>query len=71
MQQRFHFFFTSVILGSLAGGVDEETFIKAFEDVPKIPIYSSKDLEEHLIGIRTIIQDPNNDWAKRAETVRF
>lgn len=57
------------MLGTLAGGVDEETFIRAFEDVPKIPIYSAKEMEEHLISMRTIIQDPNNDWAKRAETV--
>lgn len=57
------------VLGPLAGGVDEETFIRAFEDVPKISIYSAKEMEEHLISMRTIIQDPSNDWAKRAETV--
>lgn len=49
--------------------MDEETFIRAFEEVPKIQIYSSKEMEEHLVSMRTIIQDPNNDWAKRAETV--
>ena len=55
--------------GSIAGGVDEETFIKSFEDVPRIQFYSAKELEEHLTNIKTIIQDPNNDWAKRAEAV--
>ena len=55
--------------GSIAGGVDEETFIRAFEDVPKIAIYSAKDMEEHLISMRSVIQDASNDWAKRAETV--
>lgn len=49
--------------------MDEETFIRAFEDVPKIQIYSAKEMEEHLVSMRTIIQDPSNDWAKRAETV--
>lgn len=61
----FFFFFE----GSIAGGVDEETFIRAFEDVPKIAIYSAKDMEEHLISMRSVIQDASNDWAKRAETV--
>jgi CLIP-associating protein 1/2 len=59
-----------LLLASMTGGgMDEETFIRAFEDVPKIQIYSSKEMEEHLINMRSIIQDPNNDWAKRAETV--
>lgn len=49
--------------------MDEETFIRAFEDVPKIQLYSAKELEEHLTNIKTIIQDPANDWAKRAEAV--
>ncbi len=57
------------LLGPIAGGVDEETFIRAFEDVPKIQLYSAKELEEHLSNIKTIIQDPANDWAKRAEAV--
>ena len=58
-----------VNLGPIAGGVDEETFIRAFEDVPKIQIYSAKEMEDHLNSMRIMIQDPNNDWAKRAETV--
>ena len=49
--------------------MDEETFIRSFEDVPKIQLYSARELEEHLNGIKIIIQDPNNDWAKRAEAV--
>ena len=55
--------------GSLAGGVDEEMFIKSFEDVPRIQFYSAKELEENLTNIKMIIQDPNNDWSKRAEAV--
>lgn len=49
--------------------MDEETFIRSFEDVPKIQLYSARELEEHLTIIRSIIQDPINDWSKRAEAV--
>lgn len=55
----------------MAGGVDEETFIRSFEDVPKVQIYSAKELEEHLLNTKTIIQDPNNDWARRTEAVNY
>ena len=58
-------------LGSLAGGVDEEMFIKSFEDVPRIQFYSAKELEEHLTNIKTVIQDPNNEWSKRSDAVSF
>lgn len=61
---------SSVAGPATGGGMDEETFIRAFEEVPKIQIYSSKEMEEHLVSMRTIIQDPNNDWAKRAETLK-
>jgi len=55
---------------SSAGGVDEEMFIKSFEDVPRIQFYSAKELEENLTNIKMIIQDPNNDWSKRAEALK-
>lgn len=56
-------------LGALAGGVDEELFIKSFEDVPKVQFFSVKELEDHLLLIKNTIQDPNNDWSKRSEAV--
>ena len=55
--------------GAIAGGVDEETFIKSFEEVPRVQLYSSKELEDQLNSIRSIIQDPSNDWSKRADAV--
>jgi len=55
--------------GAIAGGVDEETFIKSFEEVPRVQLYSSKELEDQLNSIRSIIQDPGNDWSKRADAV--
>jgi len=57
--------------GAISGGVDEETFIRSFEDVPKIQLYSARELEEQLTHIKSIIQDPNNDWSKRAEAVFY
>lgn len=53
-----------------AGGVDEEMFIKSFEDVPRIQFYSAKELEEHLTNIKTVIQDPNNEWSKRSDALK-
>uniref|UniRef100_A0A8C1PV89 Cytoplasmic linker associated protein 1a n=1 Tax=Cyprinus carpio TaxID=7962 RepID=A0A8C1PV89_CYPCA len=45
-----------------AGAVDEEDFIKAFEDVPAVQIYSSKELEDSLNKIREILSDDKQDW---------
>jgi CLIP-associating protein 1/2 len=49
--------------------VDEETFSKAFEDVPTIQLFSSRELEEQLTTIRETIADPNKDWSKRVDAV--
>ncbi|MEE6512130.1 hypothetical protein FKM82_019048 [Ascaphus truei] len=48
-----------------AGGLDEEDFIRAFEDVPTIQIYSSRDLEESINKIREILSDDKHDWEHR------
>uniref|UniRef100_A0A8D2Q5R0 Cytoplasmic linker associated protein 1 n=1 Tax=Varanus komodoensis TaxID=61221 RepID=A0A8D2Q5R0_VARKO len=48
-----------------AGAVDEEDFIKAFEDVPTVQIYSSRDLEESINKIREILSDDKHDWEQR------
>uniref|UniRef100_T1IXA2 TOG domain-containing protein n=1 Tax=Strigamia maritima TaxID=126957 RepID=T1IXA2_STRMM len=53
-----------------AGAVDEETFIRSFEDVPKIPIYSAKDMEDSLTKCREILLDPSADWEKRCEAMK-
>ena len=51
------------------GAVDEDIFRKAFEDVPEIQIYSSRDLVENLNSIKDIISDPNKEWNKRVDAV--
>lgn len=52
-----------------AGAVDEEGFVKAFESVPPVQIFSARDLEENLNKIRQIIADTNQDWNKRVDAV--
>ncbi|XP_078538192.1 CLIP-associating protein 1 isoform X4 [Lissotriton helveticus] len=48
-----------------AGAVDEDDFIKAFEDVPTIQVYSSRDLEDSFNKIREILSDDKHDWEQR------
>uniref|UniRef100_A0A8C6NDT5 Uncharacterized protein n=1 Tax=Melopsittacus undulatus TaxID=13146 RepID=A0A8C6NDT5_MELUD len=67
----------SVALGSKsstakegAGAVDEEDFIKAFEDVPTVQIYSSRDLEESINKIREILSDDKHDWEQRVSALK-
>ncbi|XP_040214197.1 CLIP-associating protein 1 isoform X8 [Rana temporaria] len=53
-----------------AGGLDEEDFIRAFEDVPTVQIYSGRDLEESLNKIREILSDDKHDWEQRITALR-
>lgn len=58
-----------MFLTGQAGAVDEETFSKAFEDVPTIQLFSARELEEQLTTIHETIADPNKDWSKRVDAV--
>ncbi|XP_066881935.1 CLIP-associating protein 1 isoform X4 [Kogia breviceps] len=53
-----------------AGAVDEEDFIKAFDDVPVVQIYSSRDLEESVNKIREILSDDKHDWEQRVNALK-
>ncbi|XP_032967498.1 CLIP-associating protein 1 isoform X12 [Rhinolophus ferrumequinum] len=53
-----------------AGAVDEEDFIKAFDDVPMVQIYSSRDLEESINKIREILSDDKHDWEQRVYALK-
>uniref|UniRef100_A0AAY5EK76 TOG domain-containing protein n=1 Tax=Electrophorus electricus TaxID=8005 RepID=A0AAY5EK76_ELEEL len=55
--------------GTSAGAVDEEDFIKAFEDVPAVQIYSSRDLEDSMTKIREVLLDDKHDWEHRVAAV--
>lgn len=61
---------TSSAASSAAGAADEEMFIKAFEDVPRIQIYSTKELESELGKIKEVLGDPSNDWEKRVDACK-
>ncbi|CAN2389100.1 Cytoplasmic linker associated protein 1 [Pristimantis euphronides] len=53
-----------------AGAIDEEDFIRAFEDVPTVQIYSSRDLEEQINKIREILSDDKHDWEQRISALK-
>ncbi|KRZ79086.1 CLIP-associating protein 1-A [Trichinella papuae] len=53
-----------------AGAVDEESFHAAFEDVPKVEIFSAKELSIQLQQIRTIVMNTNGDWEKRIDSLK-
>lgn len=53
-----------------AGAVDEDDFIKAFEDVPTVQIYSARDLEESINKIREILSDDKHDWEQRVVALK-
>ncbi|XP_051174524.1 CLIP-associating protein 1-A isoform X3 [Leptopilina boulardi] len=53
-----------------AGAVDEDTFIKAFDDVPDVTIFSAKNLEEQMKVIKDIVGDEKKDWKLRTETMK-
>lgn len=55
----------------LAGAVDEDTFLKAFEEVPTIQLFSPREVNEHMKTIHETISDPNKDWNKRVDAVSY
>ncbi|XP_064419989.1 CLIP-associating protein 1a isoform X3 [Latimeria chalumnae] len=53
-----------------AGAVDEEDFIRAFDDVPTVQIYSSRELEDSLNKIREALSDDKHDWEQRVTALK-
>uniref|UniRef100_A0A8D0CDX7 Cytoplasmic linker associated protein 1 n=1 Tax=Scleropages formosus TaxID=113540 RepID=A0A8D0CDX7_SCLFO len=53
-----------------AGAVDEEDFIRAFEDVPTVQIYSNRELEESMNKIREVLSDDKHDWEQRVAALK-
>ncbi|KAK8391267.1 hypothetical protein O3P69_017127 [Scylla paramamosain] len=56
--------------GAAAGAVDEASFFALFEDVPKVTIYSHKELEDTLTKVREVIASQSNDWDKRVDALK-
>ncbi|KHJ47953.1 HEAT repeat protein [Trichuris suis] len=53
-----------------AGAVDENSFLSAFEDVPKMEVYNAKELVAQMQQIRSIVINPNCDWDKRVDSLK-
>ncbi|XP_052092864.1 CLIP-associating protein 2-like isoform X9 [Mytilus californianus] len=53
-----------------SGAVDEEFFIKSFEDVPKVQIFSARDMTDVLTKAKDILSDEKKDWEKRNEAIK-
>jgi len=52
------------------GAVDEDTFIRSFEDVPTIQIFSVRDLDDTMKKLHESIQDGNEQWNKRVDSLK-
>lgn len=52
-----------------AGSVDEDAFIKSFEDVPTLRIFSAREVTDHMKNILDIISDSSKEWNKRVDAV--
>lgn len=61
---------SSLSASTSAGAADEEMFIRCFEDVPRIQLYSAKEAEHEISKIREILGDPSNHWEKRLEAMK-
>ncbi|XP_035658513.1 CLIP-associating protein 1-like isoform X4 [Branchiostoma floridae] len=53
-----------------AGGADEEMFIKFFEEVPKVNLFSARDLEDHMHKIKDTLGDDKCDWEQRVDSIK-
>lgn len=61
---------TPISTKSDPGAIDEDTFLKSFEDAPTVQIFGNRELNEHMNGIRDIISDTNKDWNKRVDALK-
>ncbi|VDM56103.1 unnamed protein product [Angiostrongylus costaricensis] len=53
------------------GAVNEEDFRKAFTQVPKCGIYSSKELLSQMESIRKILENVQGDWSQRVNSLKL
>ncbi|XP_048523501.1 CLIP-associating protein 1-A isoform X3 [Dendroctonus ponderosae] len=53
-----------------AGAVDEELFLRSFEDVPNMQIFSPRDVTDTMKTIYATISDSSKDWNKRVEALK-
>ncbi|XP_052805188.1 CLIP-associating protein 1-like isoform X10 [Mya arenaria] len=56
--------------GSSTGAVDEDFFVRSFEDVNRVQLFSSRDLTDHLTKCKDTLSDTNIAWEKRVEALK-
>ncbi|XP_076456220.1 CLIP-associating protein 1-A-like isoform X4 [Babylonia areolata] len=54
-----------------AGAADEELFIKSFEDVPKVKLFSSRDMTDQMSKVNAVLSDVNQGWEKRVDNFKM
>uniref|UniRef100_A0A8C7LLI8 Cytoplasmic linker associated protein 1 n=1 Tax=Oncorhynchus kisutch TaxID=8019 RepID=A0A8C7LLI8_ONCKI len=54
-----------------AGAVDEEDFIRAFEEVPTMQIFSNREMEDAMTKIREVLADDKRDWEHRVTAIHY
>lgn len=54
-----------------AGAVDEDSFLRSFEDVPKVQIFSGKNTCEQMMKIKETLENGSIEWDKRVDAVIF
>ncbi|XP_055785511.1 CLIP-associating protein 1-like isoform X7 [Salvelinus fontinalis] len=53
-----------------AGAVDEEDFIRAFEEVPAMQLCSNREMEDAMTKIREVLADDKRDWEHRVTALK-
>ncbi|KAI0221889.1 CLIP-associating protein 1-B [Lamellibrachia satsuma] len=53
-----------------SGAIDEEGFANSYEDVPKVHLFSGRELTDHMGRIHDCLCDPNIAWEKRVEALK-
>ncbi|KRT85012.1 HEAT domain-containing protein, partial [Oryctes borbonicus] len=57
-------------INTASGAVDEDIFLKLFEDVPTVQLFSHREVNDHMKGILDTISDSNKDWNKRVDALK-
>lgn len=56
--------------GGQAGAVDEDSFMRAFEDVKRVNVFNGRSLNEELAKCRDTLSKSSNDWKVRVEALQ-
>lgn len=59
------------LLFSGAGGLDEDSFAKSFEEVKHVNIFSGRALSEEIAKIKETLSKSSNDWKSRVDALQM